>query len=706
MNTMKKFYFLLWIAIVAIIAGCNNSKDMKKDNPFFSEYDTPFQVPPFDKIDTTHYIPAFEEGMKQQNAEIDSIINNTDEPTFDNTILAYDKSGKLLNKVGYVFFQMIEANTNEQMQAIARKISPLLSNHRDNISMNEKLFKRVKTIYDKRNEMKLDSQQVRVVEKYYRDFVRTGANLEKSKQDSLKKINAELTTLTLQFGDNVLADTKAFELIIDDKKDLDGLPQTSIDAAATAAKEAGKEGKWLFTLDKPSLIPFLQYSTNRALREKIYTGYFMRGNNDNKNDNKIIVAKIVKLREEKAELLGYKSFAAYIIDDNMAKTPEKVDSFLMKLWKAALPVAKTELADMQKIIDKEGGNFKLQPWDWWYYAEKVRKEKFNVDDNELKPYFSLSNVREGMFYVATKLYGITFTKLINLPVYNSDVETYEVKEKDGSHLGILYMDYYPRDSKQGGAWCSSFQNAGWENGKKVDPIVLTVFNFTKPSGDTPALLTWEETTTLFHEFGHALHGLFTEGKYNRTAGNVPNDYVELPSQVMENWAGEKEVLKQYAKHYKTGAVIPDSLIDKIEKSSKFNQGFATIEYLAASLLDLDFHNLSEAKDIDVETFEKDAMNEIGLIPEILPRYRSTYFSHIFSGGYAAGYYVYIWAAVLDADAFDAFVQSGDIYNQELAAKFRKYCLKESGDNEGMMQYKKFRGKDPSIDPLLEKRGLN
>lgn len=702
---MKTTSILFYLSVILIITACNNKKEMKTDNPFLSEYDTPFQVPPFDMIDTSHYLPAFEEGMKQQNAEIDSIINNTEEPTFENTILAYDKSGKLLSKVGYVFFQMTDANTNERIQEIAKEVGPLLSKHRDNISMNEKLFQRIKTIYEKRNDLKLDSQQIRVVEKYYRDFVRRGANLAKEEQDTLKNINAELTSLTLQFGDNVLADTKEFLLIIDDKKDLDGLPQTAIDGAATAAKEAGKEGKWVFTLDKPSMIPFLQYSSNRALREKIYTGYFMRGNNGNKNDNKEIVSKIVKLRERKAELLGYKSFAAYIIDDNMAKTPEKVDTFLMKLWNAALPVAKTELADMQKIIDKEGGNFKLQPWDWWYYAEKVRKEKFNVDENELKPYFSLVNVRDGMFYVATQLYGITFTKLTNLPVYHEDVETFQVKEKDGTHLGILYMDYYPRDSKRGGAWCSSFMNAGWDNGKKTDPIVTIVCNFTKPSGDTPALLTWDETMTLFHEFGHGLHGLFTEGKYDRTAGNVPNDYVELPSQVMENWAGEAKVLKQYAKHYLTGAAIPDTLIEKIQKSSKFNQGFETIEYLAASLLDLDFHNLTEPKNIDVQAFEKEAMNKIGLIPEILPRYRSTYFSHIFSGGYAAGYYVYIWAAVLDADAFDAFVQSGDIYNQELAAKFRKYCLKESGDDEGMAQYRKFRGQDPSVAPLLIRRGL-
>jgi len=702
---MKKNKFILLIASIAVLAACNTKKETKNDNPFMNDYTTTFQVPPFDKIDTSYYMPAFIEGMKQQKEEIDSIVNNPAEPTFENTILAYDKSGKLLNKVSYVFYPLCDANTNDQMQAIARKINPLLSKHRDGISMNEKLFKRIKVIYDKRNSTKLDTQQIRVVEKYYRDFERLGANLPKDKQDTLKKINAELSTLTLQFGENLLAETKAFQLLIDDKKDLKGLPETVIEGAAAAAKEAKKDGKWLFTLDKPSMIPFLQYADSRALREKIYRGYFMRGNNNNKNDNKKTVAQIVKLRQKKAELLGFKSYAAYVIDDNMAKTPEKVNEFLMKLWKASLPVAKKEVAEMQKIIDREGGKFKLQPWDWWYYAEKVRKEKYNVDDTELSPYFSLGNVRDGMFWVANKLYGISFSKLTNLPVYHADVEVYEAKEADGKHLGILYLDYYPRDSKRGGAWCTSFQNAGWENGKKVDPIVSVVCNFTKATSTTPALLTWEEVTTLFHEFGHALHGLFTEGKYNRTAGSVPNDYVELPSQIDENWAGETEVLKHFAKHYKTGAVIPDSLIKKIQNSSLFNQGFVTVEYLAASILDMDFYSITKPEDIDVEKFEKASMDKIGLIPEILPRYRSSYFSHIFDGGYAAGYYVYIWAAVLDADAFSAFKESGDIFNQKLAAKFRKYCLKESGDGEGMDQYRKFRGKDPSIDPLLERRGL-
>ena len=701
---MKHFKFLLLAMTTLAFSGFTGSD--KTVNPFFSEYKTPFQVPPFDKIDTADYMPAFLRGMKEQNAEINAIVNNPNAPEFLNTIDAFDKSGKLLTKVGKVFYNINEANTNKQLQKIARDLDPLVSKHSDDIFLNEKLFARIKKVYERRNEMKLNDQQIRVIEKYYRDFERRGANLPKEKQDELRKVNAELSMLALTFGENLLAETNTnFKLVVDDKKDLDGLPQGAIDAAAASATDAGMKGKWIFTLAKPSMIPFLQYANNRGLREKIYRGYFMRGNNGNTNDNKEIVSKIAKLRVIQANLLGYRNYASYVIEENMAKTPENVNEFLMKLWEAALPVSKKEAEEMQKIIDREGGNFKLESWDWWYYAEKIHKEKYELDENDLKPYFSLSNVRDGMFHVANKLYGITFTKRTDLPVYQKDVETFEVKEGDGKQLGILYLDYYPRDGKRGGAWCTDFRSNGWENGKRIDPVVSLVCNFTKPNLETPSLLTWDEVTTLFHEFGHSLHGLFTQGKYYRTAGNVPQDYVELPSQVMENWASEPEVLRFYAKHYKTGKVIPEDLINKIQKSGLFNQGFETVEYLAAALLDMDYYTLTEPSDIDALTFEKDAMGKLGLIPEILPRYRSTYFSHIFDGGYAAGYYVYIWAAVLDADAFAAFKESGDIYNKALAEKFRKYCLTESGDGEGMKQYEKFRGKEPSVEPLLKRRGL-
>ena len=460
-------------------SGCKPVK--KADNPFFTEYQTPFQVPPFDKIDTADYMPAFFEGIRQHNSEIDSIVNNTASPDFENTILTFDKSGKLLTKVSKVFYNLNEAETNKQMQSIARQLSPVITKHNDDIGLNEKLFAKIKAVYEKRHDLKLDSQQLRVVEKYFRDFERQGANLPADKKEKLRKLNSELSLLSLTFGENLLAETSDnFKLVIEDKKDLDGLPQGVVDGAAETAREKGLSGKWVFTMSKPSMIPFLQYAKNRELREKIYKGYFMRGNNGNKNDNKATVAKMVKLRVEKARLLGFESYAAYVVDENMAKTPSNVNNFLAKLWTAALPVAKKEAMEMQKIIDREGGNFKLQPWDWWYYAEIIHKEKYNLDETELKPYFSLSNVRDGMFLVANKLYGITFNKRTDLPVFQKDVETFEVKDTDGSHLGVLYLDYYPRAGKRGGAWCTDFRSAGWENGKRVTPVISCLL-YTSPS---------------------------------------------------------------------------------------------------------------------------------------------------------------------------------------------------------------------------------
>lgn len=693
------------VICLAVITSCSQKQEETK-NPFFAKYSTPFEVPPFDLIKKADYMPAFEEGMKQQMDEIEKITSNSEEPTFENTILAYDKSGSLLTKVGSVFFNVNETDTDEEMQKIARDISPLLSKHSDDISMNLNLFERIRKVYDSRNESNLDAQQIRVVEKYYSDFVRNGAGLSNEKQEELRKINERLSFLNLQFGENLLAENANFILVVDNEKDLAGLPQSSIDAAAEAAKTRNMEGKWVFTMAKPSWIPFMQYAQNKELREKLYKGYFMRGNNDNANDNKKIITETVKLRQQKAQLLGYPNYASYVLERNMAQNTENVNKFLDELFVPALNVAKKELTEMQAIADKEGANFKLASWDWWYYAEKLRKEKYNIDANELKPYFALENVRDGMFAVANKLYNITFTKRTDLPVYYQGVETFEVKEADGSNLGVLYLDYYPRESKGNGAWCTGFREAGCDiEGNRVNAVVSLVCNFTAPTGNTPALLNWDEVTTLFHEFGHGLHGFFTKGKYTRTAGNVPRDYVELPSQVMENWAGEPEVLKMYAKHYQTGETIPDELIEKLKNSSLFNQGFETTEYLAASILDMDYHEIETAEEIDPAAFEKASMDKIGLINEIIPRYRSTYFAHIFNGGYATGYYVYYWAAVLDSDAFDYFKQSGNIFNPELAASFRKNCLEECGDDEGMVQYMKFRGQEPSVEPLLMKKGL-
>lgn len=705
---MKKLLFFVLVSVLALSSCQTDKKESKTDmeNPFFTEWKTPFGVPPFDEIKIEHYLPAIQKGIEEQNAEIDAIVNNQEEPTFENTILAFDKSGALLQKVSGVFGPLSSANTNDEMQALARELSPITTAHYNNISMNAGLFKRIKTIYDNRDNLNFDQEQKRVVEKYYEDFVRGGANLSADDQSKLKEINLELSDLYLQFGENLLAETnKNFKLVIDNEEDLDGLPDDVIAGAAIAADKAGESGKWVFTMAKPSWTPFLTFSKKRDLREKLYRGYFMRGDNGNENDNKEIIKKIVPLRDQKAKLLGFENFAAYKADVNMAKTPENITNFLMELWKPSLAMAKQDVKDMQKIIDREGGNFKLQSWDWWYYSEKLRKEKFDLDEAEVKPYFSLENAKKGIFYVANKLYGLKFIKRDDLPTYNEEAEVYEVQEADGSHLGVLYMDFHPRDGKKVGAWSTSFRPASYVDGKRVSRIGSMVMNFTRPAGDTPALLSFDEVSTLFHEFGHALHGLFTDGPYDRTAGSVPRDFVELPSQIMENWAAEPEVMKVYAKHYQTGETIPDELLNKLIKAGTFNQGFITGEYVAASLLDMDYHTTKNPVIDDVNQFEKNAMDGIGLIPEFLPRYRSTYFSHIFSGdGYSAGYYVYIWAAVLDSDAFDAFKQSGDIFNPEYAAKFRT-LLEKCGSDDGMTIYCNFRGQDPSKEPLLRKRGL-
>lgn len=705
--TMKKPIIILFVSAFVLFSCTSQKKEstVNMENPFFAAWTTTFGVPPFDEIKVEHFVPAITEGINQNQAEIDAIVANTEEPNFENTILALDKSGQLLDKVQGVFGPLNSANTNDEMQAVAREISPMMTKHRDGISMNPELFKKVKAVYDKRKEAGLDDQQIRVVEKIYQDFERNGANLSAEDQEKLKAINTELSSLSLKYGENLLAETnKNFKLVVNNEADLAGLSADVIARAALDAQKTGDSGKWVFTLAKPSMLPFLTYAQNRDLREKLYRGYFMRGDNNNEFDNKEIIKKIVKLRDDRAKLLGFNNFAEYQISINMAQTPEAVYDFLLKIWDPALKMAKQDVKEMQSIIDKEGGNFKLASWDWWFYNEKLKMQKFSLDENEVKPYMSLENAKAGVFYVVEKLYGLKFIKRDDLPTYHAEAEAYEVQEADGSFLGVLYMDFHPRDGKRVGAWSTSFRSATYRNGERIPTIGSIVMNFTRPAGDTPALLSFDEVSTFFHEFGHALHGLFADGLYDRTARSVPRDFVELPSQIMENWAAEPEVMKVYAKHYQTGEVIPDALIEKLEKSGTFNQGFITGEYVAASLLDMDYHTPENPEIADVNAFEKASMDKIGLIPEFIPRYRSTYFSHIFSGGYSAGYYVYLWAAVLDADAFNAFKESGDLFNPELAAKFRE-LLAKSGADEGMEVYRKFRGQDTSIEPLLKKRGL-
>jgi peptidyl-dipeptidase Dcp len=676
------------------------------DNPLLLAYETPFNVPPFDKIKTEHFRPAFDEAIKVHNLEIDTIVNNSDKATFQNTIVALENAGGLLNNVSTVFYNLNSANTNDSIQAIAKDLAPILSSHSDEISMNTKLFDRIKTVWSSRNTLGLDEQDNKLLEETYKSFVRSGANLKDADKEKMKKINAELSTLTTQFGQNLLAETNAYTLVVDSASQLEGLPESLKTAAAEEAVAKGKKDKWVFTLQNPSIMPFLQYAKNRELRKQLWEAYQLRGNQDNTNDNKAIIQKIVNLRLQKAKLLGYSSHAAYVLEESMAKNPTNVYALLNKLWAPALAKAKGEEADIAKEIKAEGGNFAVAPYDWRYYTEIIRKKRFALNEDEIKPYLSLPAVREGAFAVANKLYGLTFVALNNVPTYHKDVEVYEVKDKDGSHLGLLYADFFPRESKRGGAWMTSYRNQSTKDGKRVAPVISIVCNFTKPVGKNPALLTFDEATTLFHEFGHALHGLLSNVRYRSMAGtSVPRDFVELPSQVMENWAADPEVLRTYAKHYKTKEAMPDSLIQKMEKAGTFDQGFATVEYLSAALLDMDYHATTKEISKDINGFEKTAMKKIGIIDAIIPRYRSTYFQHIFAGGYSAGYYAYIWSEVLDSDAFAAFKEKS-LYDQMTADSFRKNILEKGGTDDPAKMYRTFRGADPDPKYLLKKRGLN
>jgi peptidyl-dipeptidase Dcp len=697
---MKKTLFAVFISILAV-AGCR--KEVKSDNPFFNKYDTPFEVPPFDQIKAAHYMPAFLKGFEEQKKEIKANINNPKEPTFENTIKAYEYSGEVLQKVSSVFGALNSALTTDSLQAINRELSPLSSKHRDDISLNDTLFKRVKSVYENKDKFKLTDEEKKLLDDTYKGFIRSGAALSPDDKDKLRKINEELSLLSVKFGQNLLGETNGFKLVIEKKEDLSGLPEGVIQQAATMAKTLKMDGKWVFTLQVPSMTPFLQYSDRRDLREKLFTGYFMKGDNDNERDNKAIIAKIARLRVERSHLLGYATFADFTLERTMAKTPEKVFTFLDQVWSAALPFAKSEAAAQQELINKEGGKFKLAPWDWWYYTEKIKKAKYDLDDEATRPYFKIDNVMEGMFYVANQLYGLTFTRRTDIPKYHPDVNTFEVT-RNGKHVGILMIDNYPRQSKRGGAWCGAFRSQSRDiKGKMITPIVTMVTNSTPPTADKPALLTSEEASTLFHEFGHALAGLLSDKVY--PGGSLPRDFVELPSQIMEHWVLEPEVLKVYAKHYLTNEVIPAELVDKLEKSGKFNTGFVTIEYLAAALLDMEYHTIKEPVDLDIRSFEKASMDKYGLIPEIKPRYRSTYFNHIWSGGYSAGYYGYIWCEILDADAFQAFKETGNIFNKDVAAKFEKEILSKGGSRDPLDMYIAFRGKEPGIDALLVNRGL-
>ena len=685
----------------AIVCG---SALAKGDNPFFGKYSSPYGIPPFDKIKVEHYKPAFIKGMEDLKKEIEAIVKNKKTATFENTIVALDRSGKLLNKVSSVFYGQNSANTNAEMQAVSRELSPLLSKHSDDITMNAELFKRVKYVYDNQEKMNLDKEQKKLLEETYKDFVRSGANLNAEQQQRLRELNAEISMLQLTFGQNMLAETNAFKLVVDNEADLAGLPQNLIANAAESAKEAGLEGKWVFTLHNPSVMPFLQYSERRELRERMFKGYTSRGSHGNANDNRDIIRRLLKVRAEKAHLMGFKDYASMALDTRMAKTSDAVYELLDQVWKPALAKAKEELADIQTEMAKDGRDFEAEGWDWRYYADRAKRAKYSFDENELRPYLELNNVRDGMFYCANRLYGITFKPLKNVPLPHPDAQSFECRDADGSLLGVLFLDFFPRASKRGGAWCGTYRSQSYENGKKVTPVVTIVCNFTKPAAGQPALLSADETSTMFHEFGHALHNFFKDVHYQGVSG-VPRDFVELPSQVNEHWAFAPEVLKVYAKHYKTGEIMPQELVEKLDRSGKYGQGFATVEYVAASLLDMDYHVQEVPKDVDLLDFERRTLVSRGLLSQIPPRYRTTYFNHTMGGGYTAGYYSYMWAEVLEADAFEAYKETGDIFNKEVATKFRKYILTPGGIDDAMDMYVNFRGKKPSIEPLLKNRGL-
>lgn len=701
---MNKFVVMSAIAASVLSMTSCSENNKSSENPFFVEWTTPHEIPPFDKIQNSHFLPAYQEGMRLENEEIEAIVNSSEEPTFENVIMAYDNTGRFLSRVSAVFGNLCSAQLTDSLSDLQKVISPMNVKHSNNIMLNAKLFNKIKAVYDKKDSIGLDAQQLRLVEKIYDRFVSNGANLSEEQKNRLRAINEQSSSLSLEFGNNLLKEMSSFVLEVNSKDDLEGLSQNQIDAAAAEAKSRGKEGIWIFTLDKPSMIPFLQSSTKRELREKLYKGYLNRCNYGDSTDNKKIINELVNLRIERANMLGFDSHAASVLDRNMAKNAENVYALLDELWTPALKRASSEMAEMVTIKKAETGDASFESWDWWYYAEKLRAKKYNLDENMLTPYFSLENTREGIFTVCNKLYGLTFTPITDAPKYNEECQTYEVFDADGSSLGALIMDFFPRKGKNVGAWCSSFRSQRYENGERVAPISTIVCNFTKPVGDSPALLNLDEVETFFHEFGHALHGLLSDVKYPSLKG-VTRDFVELPSQIMENWAMDPQVLKMYAKHYQTGEVIPDELIAKIESSSLFNQGFATVEYLGASYLDMDFHTIKTIADFDVADFENKSMKGRGAIDQIAPRYRSTYFKHIFSGGYSSGYYAYIWAEVLDADAYNAFVESGDIFNKEIATKFRKNILEVGGTLEEMELYRNFRGAEPSKTPLLKKRGL-
>lgn len=717
-----KHHFLLLAAAVCMSSGMqtnaeephkccggqNPNHTCMKDNPFVKPYSDPFEIPPFESIKISDYMPAINLGIKKQKAEIEAIATNQEVPTFENTILAMEESGQLLDRVMRVLMSLNETNSSPELEAVTEEAMPLYSLHQDGIMMDARLFGRVKALYDNRDKVGYDVAQRRAIEQSYKDFTRNGALLNAADQETLKQINAKLTDLYLKFNKNLLNATNAFEIVVDNENQLAGLPSSSVAQAADDARSRGLEGKWVFTLHAPSRLPLLQYADNRDLRRKMYEGYTNLAF-DGEYNNQPVINEIVKTRAAKARLLGFKDYASYMTDNVMAKTPEAAENLLMQIWTPAVKRVHEEVAEMQALADREGAGITIEPWDYYYYAEKVRRDKYALDEDEVRAYFPLENVREGIFAMAKTLYGINFKELPDAPKYHPEVKVYDVTDNDGKHVAVFMTDYFPRASKRQGAWMEELKGS-WtnEDGTSSRPVVYNVGNFSRPTGDTPALLTLDEVETMFHEFGHGLHGMLSRAKYRSQSGtNVDRDFVELPSQIHEHWALEPELLRQYARHYRTGEVIPDSLVRKLQAASTHNQGFATTELAGAALLDLQWgkYNPAEGEDIDVQAFERNVASSLGMPSQVQFRYRSPYFKHIFgSDGYASGYYTYLWAEVLDTDGFELFAEKG-IFDPATAKAFKENVLEMGGSRDPMELYVTFRGHEPSVDALLRNRGL-
>ena len=701
----KQIAFSSFLSLILLSCSDHTTGNKKIElNPLLSDFDTPFNVPPFNRIKDEHFLPAFQHAMKEQKEAIDAIVNNSEAPSFGNTIEALEHSGTLLDTVSSVFSILNSTVTNERKQEIAQQVSPLTSRHRDDITLNGELFDRIETVYEKKDTLDLNVEQRTLLKKYYRDFVKGGSKLDPEQKVALRRINKEQSLLILKFRNNVLKESNWFAFVIEKEEELAGLPKTVVDRARATAKRRDQEDKWIFTPNDVS--DFLRYSNKRKLRKEFFNNYINRGNNNDELDNKAVVSRIVALRAERAQLLGYKTHAHFVLEDNMVKNPETVYKFLDQLWQPALAMAKADAKELQRMLTKDGKNFKLQPWDWRYYAEKQKQTRYNIDEEILRPYFKLDNVIEGAFEVAKKLYGIQFIEKTDIPRYHEDVRVFEVIEGDGTHLGILYTDYFPRASKNSGGWATFFRKQSRLDNKNIRPIVLNAFNLPQPSDDKPAFITTGSVSTLFHELGHALHGLLSQCTYNSLSGTgVAGDFAEFLSQMMENWAFEPEVLETYAKHHETGEPIPRELINKLQKASRFNQAAGTVGYLASAFLDLDLHTLTETQEVDLEEFEAASVKKRGLIAEIGLRYRSTYFEHIFNHGHSSEFYSYIWTEVLDAHAFEKFKERG-LFDQETAHAFRKNILERGGTEEPMTLYRRFRGADPSIEPLLKRKGFD